>query len=50
MKFTFQDYWDALDGTGPKLKERILDEASHDPGIDFPALMRLVDKAYPDPF
>lgn len=48
--FTFEDYWRALDGAGPKLKEVILDRAAHDEEIDFPELKRLVDKAYPNPF
>lgn len=45
-KFAFEDYWNALDGAGPRFKEIILDRAAHDDGIDFPELKRLVDKAY----
>lgn len=47
-KFTLQDYLDALDGAGPKLKEAILDRAWREGGFDFPEFKRLVDKAYPD--
>ena len=47
-KFTFEDYWNALDGVGPKLKEIILERATQDGDIEFPDLKRLVDKAYPD--
>lgn len=48
MPLKFNDYWDALDGVGPKMKERILDEANNNPAISLPDLKRLVDKAYPD--
>ena len=47
-KFTFDDYWCALDGAGPKLKEIILERASHDANIEFPELKRLADRAYPE--
>lgn len=50
MAYKFKDYWDALDGAGPKMKERVLDEANNDPAISLPDLKRLVDKAYPDPW
>ena len=40
-------YRDALEGSGPKLKELILDRAAHDPKIDFAALKALVAFAYP---
>lgn len=50
MIYTFNDYWDALDRAGPKLKERVLDEAAYDPAISFPDFKKLADKAYPDPF
>lgn len=29
-KFTFEDYCEALDGAGPKLKENILERAEQD--------------------
>lgn len=29
--FTFEDYWKALDGAGPKTKENILCRAENDP-------------------
>jgi len=49
-KFTFDDYWRALDGAGPKLKEIVLERASRDEGIEFPDLKRPCDKAYPEVF
>ena len=49
-KFTFKDYWCALEGAGPKLKEIILERATQDDGIEFPDLKRLVDKASPEDF
>lgn len=49
-KFTFEDYWCALEGAGPKLKEIILERATQDDGIELPDLKRLVDKAYPEDF
>ena len=48
MSLKFNEYWDALDGAGPKMKERILDEANNDPDISLPDMNRLVNKAYPD--
>ena len=45
MDYTFEDYRNALDGAGPKLKELVLDRAAHDPKIDFPALKALVEFA-----
>lgn len=46
---TFDDYRAALDGAGPKLKELILERASHDTeGITFPEFIRLVQIAYPE--
>lgn len=48
MDYTFEDYREALDGAGPRLKELVLDRAAHDPKIDFPALKALVDFAYPE--
>jgi len=47
-KFTFDDYWCALDGAGPKLKEIILDRAARDEGVTFSDLKRLCDRAYPE--
>lgn len=47
--FTFEDYREALDGAGPKLKELILERASHDTEtITFPEFIRLVQIAYPE--
>lgn len=46
--YQFEDYLDALDGAGPKLKELILERAAHDHSIDFMELRKLVKQAYPD--
>lgn len=46
--YQFEDYQQALDGTGPKLKELILERAAHDHSIDFMELRELVDRAYPE--
>ena len=46
--FTFEQYKEALNGAGPKLKEIILERANQDNGIDFPEFKALVDFAYPD--
>ena len=46
--FTFEDYWKALDGAGPKMKEYILERAANDHNIDFVEMKELVDKAYPE--
>ena len=47
-KFTFKDYWDALNPADPiPLKESILRRAHEDPGLDWPELKKLIDKAYP---
>ena len=32
--YQFEDYQQALDGAGPKLKELILERAAHDHSID----------------
>lgn len=50
MASKFKDYWDALDGVGPKMKERVVGEADNDPAISLLDLKRLVDKAYPEPW
>lgn len=47
-RYNFSDYWYWLDGAGPKLKERILDHAAHNPDIDLHDLNRLASKAFPD--
>lgn len=47
-KFTFHDYWNALEEVSPNLKEIILERATQDEGIEFSALKRLVDKTYPE--
>lgn len=46
--FSFEEYKDFLKGAGPKLKDRILDQANEDDGIEFPEFKALVDYAYPD--
>ena len=48
--FTFEQYREALDGAGPKLKEIILERATQDDGIELPELKALVDLAYPEPW
>lgn len=48
MANTFQSYRDALEGAGPTLKERILQQADEDPNITALELKRLADIAYPD--
>ena len=50
-KFTFKDYWDALNPADPiPLKESILRRAHQDFGDDWQSLKKLIDRAYPDPF
>lgn len=44
----FDEYRNALNGAGPKLKELILDRAAHDRAICLPELRELVKTAYPD--
>ena len=46
--YQVEDYQQALDGAGPKLKELILERAAHDHSIDFMELRELVDWAYPE--
>lgn len=48
MNYMYEEYREALEGAGPKLKELILERAAHDPGIDFQQLKALADYAYPD--
>ncbi len=45
---TFEEYKQALDGAGPKLKELILDRASKDKSIDTLELVHLARLAYPE--
>lgn len=45
--YTYQDYMNALDGVGPKLKEIVLERATKDDNIDFEQLIALADYAYP---
>ena len=47
---TFQDYQEALDGAGPKLKKVILERAAHDENLGIRELTRLAELAYPDPY
>lgn len=44
----FDEYRDALNGAGPKLKELILDRAANDRAICLFELRELVRAAYPD--
>ena len=48
LKYTMEDYKEALEGAGPKLKELILDRAAQDHGIGFLELKKLADLAYPE--
>lgn len=45
-----EEYRQALDGAGPKLKEIILDRAAHDGGIGVLDLKELVAVAYPEQY
>lgn len=45
-----EDYRQALDGAGPKLKEVILDKAAHDDNIGLQDLKELVTLAYPEQY
>lgn len=47
--FTFEDYREALEGAGPKLKELILERASNDTeSITFREFLQLCKLAYPE--
>lgn len=46
-KFTIQDYMEALEGAGPKMKEMLLARAEQE-GFDAWDFKRIVDAAYPD--
>lgn len=49
MKYSFEDYRQALEGAGPKFKELVLDRAAKDiNNIGFLELKQLVDFAYPE--
>ena len=47
--FTFEDYREALEGAGPKLKEIILEHAAQYGDLEFPDFIRLCKLAYPEP-
>ena len=44
----FQEYWDALEEAGPKMKELVLDRAAHDSEISLFELRQLVSRTYPE--
>ena len=49
-RFTFDEYKEALQGAGPKLKETILDRAAADTGLDgltWAQFKALCEIAYP---
>lgn len=48
--FTFDQYKEALNGAGPKLKEIILERAARDDGIELLELKALAALAYPEPW
>lgn len=45
---SFQEYWDALECAGPKMKELVLDRAANDSKISLFELRQLVGRAYPE--
>ena len=45
---TLENYAQALEGAGPKLKELILDRAAQDEDIGLEELVELVRMAYPE--
>lgn len=50
-KFTFKEYWEALNPADPiPLKESILRRAHIDFADDWTKLKALIDRAYPDQF
>lgn len=49
-RLRLEDYRQALDGAGPRLKEVILDRAAHDDSIQLPELKELVVLAYPEQY
>ncbi len=44
----FQEYYDALEEAGPKMKELVLDRAANDSEISLSELQQLVRRAYPE--
>ncbi len=44
----FQEYWDALEEAGPKMKELVLDRAANNSEISLSELQQLVRRAYPE--
>ncbi len=48
MMHTMDDYMNALDGAGPKMKELIIERAANDEGLDLWDLRKLVALAYPE--
>lgn len=48
MKKTFEEYLQALEGAGPRLKEMILHRAEQEDDISFEEFVELCNRAYPD--
>ena len=48
LDYIIDQYKKALEGSGPKLKEIILDRAAHDRDISVWVLRELVKAAYPE--
>ena len=48
-KLTFEDYREAMDGVGPKLKEIILEHAAQYGNLELTDFIRLCKLADPDP-
>ena len=47
-KLTFEDYREAMDGVGPKVKEIILEHAAQYGNLEFPDFVRLCKLADPE--
>lgn len=48
-KYTFEDYREAMDGVGPKVKGIILEHAAQYGDLKLPDFVRLCKLADPDP-
>ena len=44
----FQEYWDAPEEAGPKMKDLVLDRAANDSEISLFELRQLVSRTYPE--
>lgn len=48
-KFTFEDYCEAMEGAGPKVKEIILEHAAQYGNLELTDFVRLCKLSDPDP-